>query len=269
VPLWKRRSAQLPTVISPVARVVALVIGTALLVAGTVAVFRTTNSVGSATLVAAGTVIAAFALFGDQLESLEGGGVKIQLRAVASKLAQARRADAAGNAEEASDLRAEAQLLFAAIEPIAAQYEEVRQSTPYGRQRTSRMGELVDQAQEMAKLGFVTPEGVERLFHSGEDGNRIMALGLMRGDPAIANSSIVTSVIRKSRSSFEQWHALVVSLDMISAGHATPDDVSAIRDAIEIARGNGSLGSPKDRSRIRLADRINKAITASSATNKE
>jgi hypothetical protein len=251
VPLWKQRA--LP---SPVARVVAFVVGTALLVTGAVAVFRTANAIGSATLVAAGTVIAALALFGDQLESLEGGGVKIQLRAAASKLEQARLAEAAGDAQGAADLRAEAQLLIAAIEPIAAQYEKVRETTPGGRDRTNRLGELVRQAEEMGKLGFVTTDAIEQLFGSGQDGNRIMALGLMRGDPTIASVDILTNAIRQPRSNFEQWHALRVTADLVATGEPSRDALAEIRKAIDIARTNGSLGSMTDRSRARLADKI-------------
>jgi hypothetical protein len=232
----------------------------ALLGTGAVAVFRTTNSIGSATLVAAGTVIAALALFGDQLESLEGGGVKIRLRAVASKLEQARLADAAGDAQGAAELRAQAQLLMAAIEPIAGQYEKVRETTPAGRERTSRMGGLVDQAQQMAKLGFVNEDAIEQLFGSGQDGNRIMALGLMLGDPTIASADILTKVIRQPRSNFEQWHALRVSLDLVTAGHPTTETVTEIREAVEVARANGSLGSMTDPSRARLADKILSAM---------
>jgi hypothetical protein len=178
-----RRSPRFATATSTAARVGAFVLGIALLTTGAVAVFVTTNSVGSSTLIAAGTVIIALALFANQLESLEGGGFKIQLRAVASKLEEARLADAVGDTEEAAKLRDEAQLLIAAMEPIATKYEEIRQSSPYGRERTEKMVELVRQARQMAKLGFVSPEAIEQLFNSGQDGNRIMALGLMRGDP--------------------------------------------------------------------------------------
>jgi hypothetical protein len=258
VPVWRRRVSAAST---PLTRVVAFLVGMALLATGAVAVFHTTNSVGSATLVAAGTVIAALALFGDQLESLEGAGVKIQLRAVASKLEQARLADAAGDAQGAADLLAEAQLLVAAIEPIAARYERIRETTPSGRERTSRLGDLVGQAQEMAKLGFVTADGIEQLFRSGQDGNRIMALGLMHGDPTIASADILSTVIRRPRSNFEQWHALRVSLEFVSTGRPTPEELTEIREAVQAARANGSLGSMTDRSRARLADRILSATT--------
>jgi hypothetical protein len=50
-------------------------VGLASLTAGAVAVFVTTNSVGASALVAAGTVLVAIALFANQLESVESGGL--------------------------------------------------------------------------------------------------------------------------------------------------------------------------------------------------
>jgi hypothetical protein len=241
---------------STVARIAASALGISLLTAGAVAVFVTSNSVGSAALIAAGTVIVALSLLANQLESLEGGGFKIQLKAVASKLEEARLADAAGDPAEAAELRAEAQLLLAAMGPIAAEYEQVRASSPHGRERTEKMGELVQQAQQMAKLGFVDPKAIEQLFDSGQDGNRIMALGLMRGEPRLASTNIVVKAIRQPRSSFEQWQALRVSRDMVKKGDVPPGDLDAIRDAIAVAEANGSLGNASDTSRVRLAGQI-------------
>lgn len=265
--LGGRRASHFPTGTSTAARVAAAVLGVALLVTGAVAVFVTANSVGSAALIAAGTVVVALALLADQLESLEGGGLKIQLGAVASKLEQARLADAAGDPAEAAELRAEAQLLFAAMEPIAAEYEQVRESSPYGRERTEKMSELVYQAQQMAKLGFVSPEAIEQLFHSGQDGNRIMALGLMSGEPRFADTRIIVKVIRQPRSSFEQFHALRVCRDLVDGGHVSSGETAAIREAIAVAEANGSIGTPADRSRVKLADHILQAMPAGRSEN--
>lgn len=256
-----RRPPRFATATSTAARVGASALGIALLTTGAVAVFVTTNSVGSSALIASGTVVIALALFANQLESLEGGGFKIQLGAVASKLEKARLADAAGDTEEAAKLRAEAQLLVAAMEPIAAKYEQIRQSSPYGRERTEKMAELVQQARQMAKLGFVSPEAIEQLFNSGQDGNRIMALGLMRVEPKFANENIVVEVIRQPRSSFEQYQALRVSQDLVR-GKPSPGELKAVREAIAVAEANGSLRTGSDHSRSNIADQILKAMQA-------
>jgi hypothetical protein len=254
-----RRPTRFLTTPSTIARIGASALGISLLVTGAVAVFATTNSVGSSALIVAGTVVIVLALFANQLESVEGGGFKIQLHAVASKLEEARLADAAGDTEEAGKLRAEAQLLFAALEPIAAQYEEIRQGSPYGRERTQKMAELVRQARQMATLGFVSTEAIEQLFNSGQDGNRIMALGLMRGAPKFADANIAAKVIRQPRSSFEQYQALRVTQELVR-GSVSPDDLKAISEAIAVAEANGSLREKSDSSRSNIADQILKAM---------
>jgi hypothetical protein len=234
-------------------------IGVALLVAGAVAVFVTTNSAGASALVAAGTVMIALALFANQLESIEGGGFKLQLGAVAAKLREADQADASGDAESAERLRREAQLLLVAMEPIATRYEALRESSPHGRARTRAMGELVEQAKKLAEFDFVNSEAVEELFRSGQDGNRITALGLMLANPRLVSVPILTEAIRRPRSSFEQWHALRICLDLVRQG-GQPAQHKEIRDAISVARANGTISGERDQSRSRLAQRIADAM---------
>ncbi|WP_146060436.1 hypothetical protein [Amycolatopsis sp. CA-128772] len=199
------------------------------------------------------------ALFANQIESVEGGGFKLQLGAVAAKLREAGEADASGDAEGAERLRREAQLLLAAMEPIATRYEAVRENSPHGRARTQAMGDLVDQARKMAELDFVSTDAVAELFRSGQDGNRITALGLMLGNPRLVSLPLLTEAIRRPRSSFEQWHALRICSDLVRRD-SQPAQHEEIREAISIARANGSLGDPRDRSRTKLAQQIADAM---------
>jgi hypothetical protein len=208
--------------------------------------------------VAAGTVLLALGLFANRLESFEGAGVKLQLQTVqtaAAKLEEARQADEAGDPARAEDLRKEARRLLAAVQPMAATYEQLRLVEPAGSERTERMTSLVRQARAMAKLGFVDAQAVEELFRSGSDGNRIMAIGLMRGAPELASLSLVVEVIRHPRSGFEQWQALRLAQELL-AGAATPADRTAIREAIEFAESSGSLVHGSDTSRLILANKI-------------
>ncbi|HEV7652244.1 MAG TPA: hypothetical protein VGP26_29175 [Actinophytocola sp.] len=111
----------------------------------------------------------------------------------------------------------------------------------------------------MAQFDFVSTEAVGELYRSGQDGNRITALGLMSGNPRLVSVAIVTEVIRRPRSSFEQWHALRICLDLVrGAGRSAEHD--AIREAISVARANGSIGGGNDQSRIRLAQRVEDAM---------
>ncbi len=241
---------------SPLARTAVSLLGTALLAAGAFAVFLTTNSAGASTLIAAGTVLISLALFANRLQSVEGGGFKLQLgAAVAAKLREAGEADATGDTEGADRLRREAQRLLAAMEPLAERYEEIREGGPASRARSTAMSDLVQQAQTIAKLGLLDPAEVEQLFRSNEDGSRVMALGLMRGDSRLASLSIATQVVRRPRSSFEQFQALRVC-EQIALRGVTKDQRQAILDAIETARQNGTLITGRDYSRENLSRRI-------------
>src|SRR5215470_1933061 len=137
---WRSRSS---AVVPAAARIGASAAGTAMVVAGAVAVFATTNSTGASTLIAAGTVLMVVAVFANRVESFEGGGFKVQLHTVESKLELARQAEAVGDSERAEQLRKEAQLLFEAMRPMAAEYERVRSSEPGSRGRTAKLSELI------------------------------------------------------------------------------------------------------------------------------
>jgi len=244
---------------STAARFGVSVIGTALLGAGAVAVFVTSNSAGASTLVAAGAILLALALFANRLESLEGGGFKLQMRAVAAKLREAERADADGDSVGAERLRRDAQVLLSAMRPMAERYEQVRESLPYGWQRTQVMRGIVEQARGMAGSGTFSGDDVARLFTSGGDGDRIMALGLMRGDPALASVDLAVKVIRRPRSSFEQYQALRVCQEVAERG-VSASERALIEDAVATARAVGSLVSGEDRSRERVVDCIEAAL---------
>ena len=241
---------------STFARLGTATVGIALLAGGALAVFVTTNSVGASALVAAGTVLVALALLADQLQSVEGGGFKLQLYEIAAKLQEASEADAIGDTDAAEELRRDAQELLTVMQPLAEKYEELRELRPAGRSRTEAMGTLVRQAQEMANLDSVSQDTVEELFRSAHDGNRVMALGIMRGQPRLASVSIAAAAVRRPRSSYEQFQALRICLDAIERG-AGSEERKMIGDAIAVARDNKSLVTPShDRSRDNLANRI-------------
>lgn len=229
--------------------------GVLLAAAGAVAVFVTSNGAGSAALIAAGTVLIAVALFANRVESLEGGGFKLQLNAVADKLEEARRAEAAGDVEGAEKLRQEAEVLVAAMQPMAARYEELRRGRPSSWERTNQMSQLIEQARGMAALGFASADAVRELFRSGGDGSRIMALGLMQGNLDAADLQCALEVVRLPRSAFEQWQALALTRELVRRG-VQPEDRAAIREAIGVAQANGSLADATDTSRQRIASEI-------------
>lgn len=100
----------------------------------------------------------------------------------------------------------------AAVEQaLAIRYEQIRNQSSPGAQRTSEMNQLVVHVRGFAVQGAYTPAEIQRLFASGSEGNRIVALALsfMKPDPFIFGSLL--EAIRNSKSAFEQYHALLAA----------------------------------------------------------
>ena len=100
----------------------------------------------------------------------------------------------------------------AAVEQaLATRYEQIRNQSSPDAQRTSEMNQLVAHVRGFALQGAYTPAEIQRIFASGTEGNRIVALALsfMKPDPLIFGS--ILEAIRNSKSAFEQYHALLAA----------------------------------------------------------
>jgi hypothetical protein len=200
-----------------VIRVVVAVIGVSLLAVGATAVFATENGTGSAALVSIGAVLLVAAGLWDRLESLEFAGAKLQLRIVEQLRRRADEAEARGDHTVADALRAEAQALLDEARPVAASYEQLRQSLAPGPERTAKLEQRVAQARAAARGKGHEPAEVRQLFDSGSEGNRIYALGLMLEDARLRDFAIALDVIERSRSAFEQYYGLYLAQLMLPA----------------------------------------------------
>ena len=100
----------------------------------------------------------------------------------------------------------------AAVEQaLATQYEQIRSQSSPGARRTSEMEQLVARMQGFAGQAAYTPAEIQRIFASGTEGNRIVALALsfMKPDPLLFGS--ILDAIPNSKSAFEQYHALLAA----------------------------------------------------------
>ena len=230
--------ASTPVLTRP-ARIAGVAVGALTLVTGAVAVFRTDNALGSTALVAAGVVIAGLAVFGNRLEAVEAAGIRFELeRQARSALQEADRARAAGELERAKELEHRARSLVAAARTVGSRYEQVRTSEPSGWDRTSRMEGVLREARAL-DTEALTASDVARIFATGTDGNRIAALALVEGDPRLVSADILVAAITDSRSTFEQYHALVAAER--SVGRLSSQDRARVRGAVESVLA-GSLG---------------------------
>lgn len=221
------------------ARIGGVVVGLIVLVVGGAAVFQTDNELGSTALVAAGLLIAGLAVFGNRIEAIEAAGIRFELeRRARGARQQAEQARAAGDTDRAEELERRAESLLAAARAVGSRYEHLRTTEPSGWDRTSRMEGALREARALDTL-VLTASDVASVFATGTDGNRIVALALVEGDPRLATADILVDAIVHSRSAFEQYHALVAADRALE--HLSPEDRSRVGVAVESSLA-GPLG---------------------------
>jgi hypothetical protein len=227
-------------------------LGAASFGAGVAAVFLSTNGTGTGVLVAFGGIVLVLALLGDRIESLEFGGTKLKMRAAAAeKFALAEDSENRGDRVTAAKLRAEAQALLEAAGPIAAEYRTVRGSMPAGPARTMAMELVVARARKLADEQTFDPAEVLRWLREGNDEERVTALAMMQAKPELRNFDSVLTAIKRARTPFEQYHALLLAdmmLDDLDAG-----DKQLL---VEVVKGVRDQRFRRDTDRWLLSERI-------------
>ena len=170
----------------------------------------------------------------------------------------------AGRSEEAKALNAEVEQIDIRweLESFSEQYEALRRTMPTGAERTRRMTALLLVAHRLAQTHSWSPADIHTAWASNEDGKRLFALGLMQGDPQLANVEVLVDGIRASRSAFEQYHALRAAEVAVLRG----EDAKAVRSAVQAElrgelRADGidtRIGTDSDR--FRTAQRVLRAL---------
>jgi len=213
------------------ARIAGSLFGLAVLVAGGVAVFVTDNELGSAALVVAGAAVAGISVFGNRIEAVEAGGVRVELeRRARSARLRARQARAAGQPARARELEHQAEGLLAAATLVGERYEDLVSTEPSSWERTSRMEGLLREARAL-DTDVLGPDDVAQIFETGTDGSRIAALALAEADPRLATIDVIVAAAADSRSSFEQYHALVAAEKALP--HLPDADRALLRATLE------------------------------------
>ena len=222
--------------------------GAIALLAGGVAVFTTDNELGSTALVAAGVGLVGLALMGNRLRAVEAAGVRLELeRQALEARVEAREARATGDVDRAEMLEQRADHLLAAAGDVGRRYEHLRSTEPSGWTRTSRMEDVLRDARALDAKSL-TAEDVERIFATGTDGNRVVAIALIEEEPRLAVATVLVDAIVHSRSAFEQYHALSAAeraLELLPA-----DERASLLKAVKSVL-DGRLGeTASDRGRV-------------------
>ncbi|QIY68885.1 hypothetical protein HEP84_06375 [Streptomyces sp. RLB1-33] len=247
---------------TPVLRVLTGLLGAASFGTGVFAVFVTQNGTGTGVLLAFGGVLLVLALLGDRIESFELGGATLRLRAAAAeRFALAEESERQGDTTTADRLRAEAQALLDAAGPIAADYQTVRGSMRPSPARTRAMEEVVSRARRLSEEQQFEPAEVLRWLQEGSDEERVTALAMMQASRELRNFEAALTAIEHPRSPFEQYHAMLLTAQMI-------DDLDAtqLRQLTEAIRSQRGPRLRRDTDRWRLSEDILRRVDGRSGT---
>jgi len=134
---------------------------------------------------------------------------------------------------------------------FARSYEAIRRKMKPGDDRTGRMDNLVEQVRGLATDLRLDPSDAERLFSQGEDGDRVVGLGIAQANPKPETISLAIEAIGMARTPFEQFHGLVLA-----------NSFEQLSESVQVELGVALL-SPRgvpihksDPSRTRLRDRL-------------
>jgi hypothetical protein len=228
-------------------------------VTGTVAVFTTNNSTGSAALVVAGSVVSLLAVFAEKIHTVDVGGIRVIMAAEAAlqSLSAAETAELQGRTDAAAELRGQAERLLAdSIGPIAEKYEQIRREQPRGPARTADIDRLLTDPENTRQMidRYRDTTTVEALYDSGRGGSRIEAIKAMELRPEITSPRVLLDALRHPERGIEQYQSLLAIEAALTLGHLPEAEQSSLRTAIKDAVSQGSW--PVDSDRRMLAERI-------------
>ena len=137
----------------------------------------------------------------------------------------------AGHSAEAKalDSQMDAMNVLWDIENFSEQYESLRRSMLHGTDRTRRLDALMLVPRRLAQTASGRANDVRAGWGTNEDGKRLFALGLMQGDPGLADAQTLVAGIRESRSAFEQGAAFLAAVGAKLAS----EEQKAVRAAVE------------------------------------
>ncbi|WJK43237.1 hypothetical protein O7608_13035 [Solwaraspora sp. WMMA2056] len=143
--------------------------------------------------------------------------------------------------------------LVGLAESYALVYEELRGAEHYAA-RVALQDLLVKHAASLALRRKFDPAEVRRLFAEGAPAVRVLALGLMKGDSALADVDTIRAAITESRTGNEQYQGLRLAESQWRGLSAS--DKSLILASIDAAR----IEAGSDRASI--ADRLRSRSSA-------
>jgi hypothetical protein len=172
--------------------------GLSLVVLVCVEVIRTDEGDGLVGLAVVGAALLLAALLYHRLESMTLSATSVELT-LSKSIAEL-------GAPKAAQL-----LERSGLTGMVESYEFVRRELAdpsYKPARIRLQDALVEQAASLSRTEKLDQKEVQRIFHDGSPLLRVLTLGLMEGDPSLADISVIVSAVSESRSANEQYHGL-------------------------------------------------------------
>jgi hypothetical protein len=146
----------------------------------------------------------------------------------------------------------------AALAAYVREYETLRSSLPPSDERTFRMSTIVAQVRALASQAHYAADDIRSLFNRGQDGDRIVALGLLQVSPFRERFDLALEAIGNSRSAFEQFHGLRVVEAMLPL--LSDADIECLLKVFEEQRKKYLIPENRDRWSLyqTILEKINK-----------
>ncbi|MFG1812437.1 hypothetical protein ACGFIF_01620 [Kribbella sp. NPDC049174] len=216
-----RRSSwldQAPRVLDVAARVVCLLAGVGLLVTGLVGLFSDVDESVLALVLALGVLLLIAPSIVDRIRAMRLGQFEVQL--IRQVAATAR--DAANTLQRLG--------LGRELDAYATVYTELR-GPELRNVRAMVLDRIIERVSSAAVVEKFDQDEVKAMFREGTPIVRVLALGLMEGDPSLIDGEILLEAVSRSLTGNEQYHALRLVRD--EWHRLSPVDHAALRSAID------------------------------------
>jgi hypothetical protein len=197
---------------------VCLLAGVGVLVTGLVGIFSDVDEVVLALVLAVGVLLLVTPSIVDGIRSMKHGQFEVQLvRQVAASARQA------ANTLQRLGLGRE-------LDAHATVYTELR-GPELKNVRAMVLDRIIERVAAAAVVEKFDKAEVRAMFYEGTPIVRVLALGLMEGDPSLIDGEILVEAISRSLTGNEQYHALRLGRD--EWNRLSPAERTALRSAID------------------------------------
>jgi len=217
-------------------------VGLTALGAGAVRAVWAGGQSGIVILIVAGAILTLSPFVIDRLESVAAGTASVEVR-FTQKIA------GLGAPKVAAVLG------HTALADLAQSYAFAHAELPYDRFADARVylqDLLVQRSAAVARTDKLNAREVRALLADGPAVIRVVAIGLMTGDPSLADGPSIAGAIGNSLSGNEQYHALLLARQCWP--RLSKQERQTVRETVMAAESSGSI--PLDTDRHQLADAL-------------